>query len=483
MNASKMFAGAPSMLTPLASPQPLTHLKPAMALDTGVCDSDSLYYPSTPPLSSSGSAISSPGSCYDMLQTPLNPMFSGLEAVQGKAACRMDGLPESFPDLPDWSQQVSSPPMTPVYLSSQTPAPSRLNSTATSCTSLSPSPVPFTRTDFCDPRNLTVGTVNSTLAPEFSPLQTLGDAEDEEPKFAQATESAAPSPSTPFEFTAPLPAAFDLDFVSDNDFANLVDLSVDNAVFPASRSRASSDAVSLGTTCSDDFEDTDYNSFVARLPSPADSTEGCDSRQSKRQKMDTSETAMNSASESQRDSTQQQSTPPAENQSNAASQANNGSDSGSNSDNTPHTPVSAPTNRRGRKQSLSEDPSKTFVCSECKRRFRRQEHLKRHWRSLHTKEKPFECNDCGKTFSRSDNLAQHARTHGSGAIALNVIDNPDAVAAAGYHPGFHPSYASEEDLNHYGRVLFQIAAEVPGSSSEEEGDSSSHHSMKRKRSE
>jgi hypothetical protein len=113
MNASKMFAGAPSMLTPLASPQPLTHLKPAMALDTGVCDSDSLYYPSTPPLSSSGSAISSPGSCYDMLQTPLNPMFSGLEAVQGKAACRMDGLPESFPDLPDWSQQVSSPPMTP----------------------------------------------------------------------------------------------------------------------------------------------------------------------------------------------------------------------------------------------------------------------------------------------------------------------------------------------------------------------------------
>jgi uncharacterized Zn-finger protein len=71
---------------------------------------------------------------------------------------------------------------------------------------------------------------------------------------------------------------------------------------------------------------------------------------------------------------------------------------------------------------LTDDPSKTFVCSLCSRRFRRQEHLKRHYRSLHTQDKPFECHECGKKFSRSDNLAQHARTHGGGSIVMGVID-------------------------------------------------------------
>lgn len=67
--------------------------------------------------------------------------------------------------------------------------------------------------------------------------------------------------------------------------------------------------------------------------------------------------------------------------------------------------------RRGRKPTTIDDSSKTFMCQHCGRRFRRQEHLKRHFRSLHTREKPFGCKQCGKTFSRSDNLAQHARTH------------------------------------------------------------------------
>ncbi|KAK9466517.1 hypothetical protein V1512DRAFT_248169 [Lipomyces arxii] len=67
--------------------------------------------------------------------------------------------------------------------------------------------------------------------------------------------------------------------------------------------------------------------------------------------------------------------------------------------------------RRGRKPSLIEDPTKIFVCIHCNRRFRRHEHLKRHFRSLHTREKPFKCGECSKSFSRSDNLAQHVRTH------------------------------------------------------------------------
>lgn len=79
--------------------------------------------------------------------------------------------------------------------------------------------------------------------------------------------------------------------------------------------------------------------------------------------------------------------------------------------------------RRGRKQSLTEDPSKTFVCHLCNRRFRRQEHLKRHFRSLHTEDKPFSCGECGKKFSRSDNLTQHSRIHGAGNILLELCED------------------------------------------------------------
>jgi hypothetical protein len=49
-------------------------------------------------------------------------------------------------------------------------------------------------------------------------------------------------------------------------------------------------------------------------------------------------------------------------------------------DSTKATPV----NSRGRKQPLTEDLSKTFICNVCNRRFGRREHLKRHYRSLHT---------------------------------------------------------------------------------------------------
>lgn len=66
---------------------------------------------------------------------------------------------------------------------------------------------------------------------------------------------------------------------------------------------------------------------------------------------------------------------------------------------------------RGRKPSLIPDASKQFCCDYCDRRFKRQEHLKRHIRSLHICEKPFTCHICQKNFSRSDNLNQHIKTH------------------------------------------------------------------------
>lgn len=99
--------------------------------------------------------------------------------------------------------------------------------------------------------------------------------------------------------------------------------------------------------------------------------------------------------------------------------------------------ASQPVSRRGRKQSLTEDPSKTFVCTLCPRRFRRQEHLKRHYRSLHTQEKPFECTDCGKKFSRSDNLSQHQRTHGTGSIVMGVLDGTQMPMQQGAGPYTH----------------------------------------------
>ncbi|KAI9753282.1 MAG: hypothetical protein M1815_006277 [Lichina confinis] len=88
-----------------------------------------------------------------------------------------------------------------------------------------------------------------------------------------------------------------------------------------------------------------------------------------------------------------------------------------------------PANRRGRKQPSIDDLTKQYKCEECDQRFRRQEHLKRHHRSLHTGHKPHGCPRCPKSFSRSDNLTQHLRTHGAGSVPLKGKGN--AVNRAG----------------------------------------------------
>ncbi|KAM7222350.1 hypothetical protein V8F06_002377 [Rhypophila decipiens] len=497
----KPFAGMmgmPSTMTPMASPQPI-HKPVMIALQTDLNDAHGLYYPTTPPLSSSSSVISSPGSC-DMLQTPLNPMFSGLD---GKAGCEVDGQLETFPQL-DWSH-CASPPMTPMYLPSQIQATGLVtvdhNNTSdllsiASCPSLSPSPSPYARSvssddiDFCDPRNLTVGTTNPTLAPEFDGLP-LGAGDDEEQKFDVRDEPLvkAPIPTLAnFEFNPQLPSGLptfdDLsDFESEDDFVNgLVNLGGEAPCTQTSRSRASSDASSHVEVKLEDSVGAKRS-----LPSPADSCDDSDSHQTKRQKKadDSIEPTMTSAAGSQSGSTEQQPSP-SNNQSGNDNDAKNNSESNSppgDAGNATGGPT--PTNRRGRKQSLTEDPSKTFVCELCNRRFRRQEHLKRHYRSLHTQEKPFECHDCGKKFSRSDNLAQHARTHGAGAIHLGVLEDGDAAAMHGMHPGQYANYGmmgnpmhpGQDEYHHHhhqslGKVLFQVSAEISGSdmSSDEGSD-------------
>ena len=113
--AKPSFTSAPQqVLTPQASPvrmhQPLH--RPTIVLDMDKFDpADSMCYPQTPPLSSAGSVMGSPGGC-DMLATPLNPMFSGLEGTPMCIKEEVDVLPiEQFPAL-DWDT-CASPPMTP----------------------------------------------------------------------------------------------------------------------------------------------------------------------------------------------------------------------------------------------------------------------------------------------------------------------------------------------------------------------------------
>lgn len=159
-----------------------------------------------------------------------------------------------------------------------------------------------------------------------------------------------------------------------------------------------------------------------------------------------------------------QSTP---SQQSVPSSQHDSSASSSPSEHSTPAPSSSAASRRGRKQSLTEDPSKTFVCTLCSRRFRRQEHLKRHYRSLHTGEKPFECTDCGKKFSRSDNLSQHQRTHGAGTVVMGVL--PDMHPTHGMNApevGSGVLRPKTEDFNagELGAALFDAAAQVQSSS-------------------
>lgn len=94
-----LLSNGPSAMTPASSPQPAHH-KPAMMLDTEFGDYQ--YLPATPPLSTSGSPKS-----FEVLQAPMNPMFSGLDDLS------KTGLePVDLSSVLEWSS-CGSPPMTP----------------------------------------------------------------------------------------------------------------------------------------------------------------------------------------------------------------------------------------------------------------------------------------------------------------------------------------------------------------------------------
>ncbi|KAG6011973.1 hypothetical protein E4U54_007786 [Claviceps lovelessii] len=404
-----------------------------------------------------------------------------------------------------------------------------------SCPSLSPSPAPYAKSvaskievDFCDPRNLTVSaTSNTTPVAAFAVSSLVG--EEDFRCQEQGTIDASVLTRPTFDFSQPishgLPCFEELsDFESEDDVNNLVGFG------EVCRPRActGSSVVSLGHGSfigEEDFGLDEHNSFDFTLPSPPSSVEAeDDAHQDKRQRktssfgfsssdnnhiintfihnqIDNSSCSSSSSSSSSNNNNgngngndnfssqpmmntaavDNDQTTSGEEQMDQASPAPSECNTSCEDGDTPANSVPATTNRRGRKQSLTEDPSKTFVCDLCNRRFRRQEHLKRHYRSLHTQEKPFECGDCGKKFSRSDNLAQHARTHATGgAVMMSLNDNADGSST--YEAGM--AVPAVDDYANYGKVLFQIASEVPGSASELSSEESSDGGKKkRKRSE
>ncbi|EAU34377.1 conserved hypothetical protein [Aspergillus terreus NIH2624] len=496
MATTNAFRGAMNM-TPIASPQP-SHLKPTivvqqgspalMPLDTRFVSNDYYAFPTTPPLSTSGSSVSSPPSAGGALQTPLTDSFFTFEKVEGvKEGCEGDVHAEILANA-DWTRS-DSPPMTPVFIHPPSYTGSQGSdflSTNSSCPSLSPSPSPDASTfigqsqptfsaepsssDFCDPRQLTVESAIATSAPaELPPLPTLS-CEEEEPKVVLGSETVTlplnenPSPSFTGSTTTedPLSAlpTFDSfsDLDSEDEFVNhLVDFhpggnalylgekrqrlstySLDDEEFlsePGLEDSEDQDLALSGLSFVGGSEITGLQGHASETPAEMRTKKKTPARKSTKKTSSSdseSETLSKKAQRSSVETPSTEQTTPAS----SATEAPSGQDM-------PSAPVSV--NRRGRKQSLTDDPSKTFVCTLCSRRFRRQEHLKRHYRSLHTQDKPFECNECGKKFSRSDNLAQHARTHATGATGMGVSDN-----------GARASY-EERDANGLGAVLYEAA--------------------------
>ena len=109
-----------STMTPRASPRPIYH-KPlflfqeeghSLSLDTDCGINDGYVYPSTPPLSISGSAISSPPMSCGILPTPVSSTFFSTENIEGvKEGCEGEVKSEILAGG-DWTR-CGSPPLTP----------------------------------------------------------------------------------------------------------------------------------------------------------------------------------------------------------------------------------------------------------------------------------------------------------------------------------------------------------------------------------
>ena len=396
----------------------------------------------------------------------------------------------------------------PSVTASQASDPLSINS----CPSLSPSPSPLSQSstinsttdiDFCDPRNLFVDTQNSShIAIDFPPLPTLCSGDDEEHKIilggdlsivkeeSQFSKSFESSATSTLGGLPSFDTFSDLDD-SENEFVTNLSRSSpsENSSHPSNK-RQRLDLISfdedefLSEDSFEEFENVDQI-VAAGLPTPPESRRSSEDSSTKmkttKKRAQTKKPAkrtntnvdVSDSEPSVKHETHTHATASSSEQGSAAQETSNGRDSTVASDtkagvsgtDTTATAVQ-PVARRGRKQSLTDDPSKTFVCNLCSRRFRRQEHLKRHYRSLHTHDKPFECNECGKKFSRSDNLSQHARTHGAGAIVMGVLEDGELPPTEAGSPIDHA------DTGALGAVLFEAAQAAAANASSTSSSSS-----------
>lgn len=479
-----------AMLTPATSPRheqkPVYYMHPEMQalmpLDTD-CRS---YFPSTPTLSASGSfsSASSPPSVCDIVPTPVDgvffskPIMTDFGAV--KQGCEGEVLAEVLTGG-DWTRP-GSPPMTPVFLHNNSI--SAASDASKSHVSPSPSPVPRSETSeqVCDPRNLTV----AACCTDFAHMPALCDEEEHKLGLRNAGVLAVTEPhvhiASPLDFVTSfgIHPAFEPIFELDDcdDFSSMIAPEIH---FNGSKRQR----LDIGSTLIEDdgffseesFSDEDENAAAAFSP-PSEFSVPDNSLVTESKLKRKPAKKVEQAHQATESTTEQSSAEPT---SAAASSTSDNAESG-----TPAASQSGSISRRGRKQSLTDDPSKTFVCTLCSRRFRRQEHLKRHYRSLHTHEKPFECTDCGKKFSRSDNLSQHQRTHGAGTMVMGVLSQP---ADQQMHPshmqavngGEAGSIIRPKNEQHYsqpliqqgitagtgdlGSMLFDVTAQAAGSTS------------------
>ncbi|KAL8634164.1 hypothetical protein Q9189_000083 [Teloschistes chrysophthalmus] len=492
--------------TPVVSPRPL-YQRPVNPCHDGLpaLDTELYPYPSTPPLSVSASTVNSPPSTCGILPTPVSDDRLPLENLEGvKEGCEGEVKSEILAGG-DWAR-CGSPPLTPAAARQY----SDLLSLDSACPSLSPSPSPIPRSviseksdlDFCDPRDLLVNSASSSfssITADLPLLPLLPSADNDEHKLEFGLEltltKSEPHFSDSFDTVGATTlgslTTFDTlsDFESDNDFiTNLSRPSLPEAVYHGNK-RQRVDLLSFDEEeflSEDSFEDLeDCDAVVcASLPSPPESRRASESEVSKMKtkkrsaskKVAAAKNHPSTESEAPRDASTAENAPSSQQnsgqqQNQSTSESHSGSSDSNPAPSSTSTPAAQPVSRRGRKQSLTEDPSKQFVCTLCSRRFRRQEHLKRHYRSLHTHDKPFECNECGKKFSRSDNLSQHARTHGAGAVVMGVLED-------GEMPSSEKGQSGEDgETERLGNVLFEAAqAAVAGASSGSSAPSSARDS-------
>jgi len=456
--------GVPLSITPSASP---SLMEPYISHD--ICaesaTSDMFFNPATPPLTHSG--LSTPSLPY-AISTPISN--HGWSSTDEPSITTVAPFEVQLPETP--MEYISAGIITPVVKSNASPPPSiALNDIH--CPALSPCSSQDSlsaESDFCDPRYLTIQTPMATpidVKPDvvFPPMPTFG-GDDDEFLFGGNIEQYLPMDSTakskPYiagDFNEELSELGD----SEDEFIQNFTESVlssssskrikyeedsDNEQLPSPpMSTSSSREGSLGPSKA--------SMPKRRLLKKKDSVASEDDEMTEEQKIRSFKFG------SVDDSDHSSCSSPCDQTSNVG------------------IPINPNVIRRGRKQSLTEDPSKTFVCHLCNRRFRRQEHLKRHFRSLHTEDKPFSCNECGKRFSRSDNLTQHSRIHGTGAVVLGVLTENDVpVLGSQYNISEEPELCSPSPQS-LGIVVVDAMAAASGEVARSSEDKKARRKRKR----